>query len=185
LFGLFGVEKVSIADISRQAGVSQATIYNNFASKEALVREFVTASIDQLMARVQEVLSPNKPHWEKIADIFQFISVMMAQGKSAGNAQADLPVFNSGHSLLDDPEIKKIREEAQEKMVGLLLELVQEGQEQGQIRTDIPDDAFRVYFLAFMNIFVDPQFQQQYNKNPQLVQSLSALMIYGMNGHNL
>jgi len=42
LFSQFGVEKVSIVDIARKAGVSQATIYNNFGSKEALVREFVT-----------------------------------------------------------------------------------------------------------------------------------------------
>jgi AcrR family transcriptional regulator len=184
LFGQFGIEKVSIADISRKAGVSQATIYNNFASKEALVREFVTAAIDQLMTGVQEVLSPGKSYWEKMADIIQFISATMAQGRSPETLQMDMPVFSSGHSLLEDPEIKKIREEAQEKMVSLLLELVQEGREQGQIRTDVSDDAFRVYFLAFMNVFVDPQFQQQYTKNPRLVQSLGTLMIYGMSGDN-
>ena len=184
LFGQFGIEKVSIADISRKAGVSQATIYNNFGSKEGLVREFVTASIDQLMARVQDVLSPNKTYWEKMADIIQFISATMAQGRAPGNSQADLAVFSSGRSLLDDPEIKKIRLEAEEKMTGLLLELVREGREQGQIRTDLPDDAFRVYFLAFMNIFIDPQFQQLVAKNPQLVQSLGSLMIHGMSGLN-
>ena len=36
LFSQFGVMKVSIADIARKAGVSQATIYNHFGSKEAL-----------------------------------------------------------------------------------------------------------------------------------------------------
>jgi AcrR family transcriptional regulator len=182
LFAQFGIEKVSIADISRKAGVSQATIYNNFGSKEGLVREFVTASIDQLMTQVQEVLSPSKSYWEKMADIIQFISATMAQGRLPGNSRADLAVFSSGRSLLDDPEIKKIRAEAEEKMTGLLLQLVQEGREQGHIRTDLPDEAFRVYFLAFMNIFIDPRFQQQYDKNPRLVQSLGSLMIYGMSG---
>jgi AcrR family transcriptional regulator len=38
LFGQFGVEKVSIVDIARKAGVSQATIYNNFGSKDALAK---------------------------------------------------------------------------------------------------------------------------------------------------
>jgi AcrR family transcriptional regulator len=32
--------------IARKAGVSQATIYNNIGSKEALAREFVTAAVE-------------------------------------------------------------------------------------------------------------------------------------------
>ena len=37
LFSKFGADKVSVNDIARKAGVSQATIYNNFGSKDELV----------------------------------------------------------------------------------------------------------------------------------------------------
>jgi len=181
LFSQFGVEKVSIVDIARKAGVSQATIYNNFGSKEALVREFVTTAIDQLVNSVQAVLSPNKPYWEKMAAFLHFISEMMAQGWSS---EADVTVFSSSNDLLNDPEIKKIRDSAQEKMANLLLGLVQEGKEQGQIRADISEDAFRVYFKAFMEIFTDPHFRQLYYRDPKLAQDLGALMIYGLSGRN-
>jgi AcrR family transcriptional regulator len=181
LFSQFGVEKVSIMDIARKAGVSQATIYNNFGSKEVLVREFVNTVIDQLVNRVQEVLSPNKPYWEKMADFIQFISGMMAQGRSL---EADTPLYSSSYDLLNDPEIKKTRVSAQEKMTSLLLGLVQEGKEQGQIRSDLSEDAFRIYFKAFMDIFTDPKFRQRYYQDPKLVQNLSSLMIYGMSGQN-
>jgi AcrR family transcriptional regulator len=181
LFSQFGVEKVSIVDIARKAGVSQATIYNNFGSKEALAREFVTAVIDQLVSRVEEVLSPDRPFWEKMATFIQFISGMMSQG---GSSEGDSPIFNSSYELLNDPEIKRIREAAQEKMTNLLLRLVQEGKEQGQIRPDLSEDALRVYFKAFMDIFTDPQFRHQYYKNPRLVHDLGMLMIYGMSGRN-
>jgi AcrR family transcriptional regulator len=179
LFSQFGVEKVSIVDIARKAGVSQATIYNNFGSKEALAREFVTTVIDQLVNRVQEVLSPNKLYWEKMTTFIEFISEMMAQGRSS---EVDAAVFSSSYNLLNDPEIKKIRDSAQEKMTNLLLGLVQEGKEQGQIRSDISEDAFCVYFKAFMEIFTDPQFQHRYYKDPKLVQDLGALMIFGLSG---
>jgi AcrR family transcriptional regulator len=46
LFSQFGVDKVSIADIAHKAGVSQATIYNNFSNKESLAREFVTNAVE-------------------------------------------------------------------------------------------------------------------------------------------
>ena len=179
LFSQFGVERVSIVDIARKAGVSQATIYNNFGSKETLVREFVTTMVDQLMNRVQEVLSYDKPYWEKMAAFIHIIAEMMANGRSS---DGDVTGFTNNYALQNDPEIKKIRDSAQGRMTVLLLGLIREGKEQGQIQTDISENALLVYFKAFMDIFIDPQFQQQYYKDPKLVQDLGSLMIYGLGG---
>jgi AcrR family transcriptional regulator len=179
LFGQFGVEKVRIVDIARKAGVSQATIYNNFGSKDALAREFVTTVVDQLVNRVQEVLSHDQPYWEKMAAFIQFISGMMANGRPS---QGDGTWFAKSYDLQNDPEIKKLRESAEERMTNLLLGLVNEGKEQGQINSSLPEEAYRVYFKAFMDIFVAPQFQSQYYKDPQLVQGLGSLMIHGLGG---
>ena len=179
LFSQFGIEKVSIVDIARKAGVSQATIYNNFGSKEALVREFVTAIIDQMVNRIEEVLVPEKPFWEKVADVIQTISLMMAQGPST---DSNTSIFNINYDLLNDPDIQKIRESAQDKMTNLLLRLVHEGKEQGQIQPSLSDDTFRVYFRAFIDIFPTPQFRKQYRKDPRIVSDLGQLMINGLSG---
>jgi len=179
LFGQFGVEKVSIVDIAHKAGVSQATIYNNFGSKEALAHEFVTSVVDQLVNRVQEVLSRDQPYWDKMAVFIQFISDMMANGRSPA---ADVTRFANSINLQNDPEIKKIRDSAQERMSNTLLGLIREGKEQGQIHSSLSEDAFRVYFKAFMDIFIDPQFQHRYYTDPRLVQDLSTLMIFGLAG---
>jgi len=181
LFSQFGMERVSIVDIARKAGVSQATIYNNFGSKETLVREFVTTLVDQLMNRVQEVLSYDIPYWEKMAAFIHIIAEMLANGRSSdGNVTG----FTNNYALQNDPEIKKIRDSARGRMTVLLLGLIREGKEQGQIHSDISEDALLVYFKAFMDIFIDPQFQQQYIKNPKLVQDLGSLMIYGLGGQH-
>jgi AcrR family transcriptional regulator len=181
LFSQFGVERVSVVDIARKAGVSQATIYNNFGSKETLVREFVTTMVDQLMNRVQEVLSYDKPYWEKMAAFINIIAEMMANGRPS---EVNVTGFTNNYALQNDPEIKKIRDSAQGRMTVLLLGLMREGKEQGQIHSDISEDALLVYFKAFMDIFIDPQFQQQYYKNPKLVQDLGSLMIYGLGGQH-
>ena len=96
----------------------------------------------------------------------------------------DVTVFSSSNDLLNDPEIKKIRDSAQEKMANLLLGLVREGKEQGQIRADLTEDAFRVYFKAFMEIFTDPHIRQLYYRDPKLAQDLGSLMTYGLSGRN-
>jgi AcrR family transcriptional regulator len=181
LFSQFGVEKVSMVDIARKAGVSQATIYNNFGSKETLAREFVTTMVDQLVNRVQEVLSYKQPYWCKMAAFIQFISETMANGRPF---EGDRIGLAASSDLLNDPEIRKIRDSAQERMTNLLLGLIHEGEEQGQINLNLSEDAYRVYFKAFMNIFIDPQFQHRYYKDPKLVQDLGSLMIYGFGGQH-
>jgi len=179
LFSQFGVEKVSIVDIAQKAGVSQATIYNNFGSKEALVREFVTTVVDQLVNRVEEILTPDKLYREKMAAFLQFISEIMAHERPS---EADSTVFTSSYDLLNDPEIKKIHDTAQERMTGILLRLVQEGKQQGQVDPDLSEEALRIYFKYFMDIFTDPLLQQRYARDARLVQDLGALMIFGLSG---
>jgi len=179
LFGQFGVDKVTIADIARKAGVSQATIYNNFGSKETLAREFVTASVEDLVNRFQEILAARRSYREKMEAFFQGISGILEAGKSSS---ADTAVFTGSLDLLNDPEIKKIRAEAQEKMTGLLLGLVKEGRQQKQVNPDVSEAALRIYFKVYMDVFTHPDFQRQYHQHPGIVQELGSLMMHGLTG---
>lgn len=176
LFSQFGVDKVSIADIARKAGVSQATIYNNFGSKEALVREFVTGAVEQLVSSAQEILTPKMSFQEKMAVFIRFISEMMVSGQPSA---AERVIFSS-LDLQNDPEIKKIRTAAQEKMTGLMLGLVWEGKEQGQVNPKLSEAALRIFFAVFMDAFSSPKLLQQYYQNPGLVQELGSLMMHGL-----
>lgn len=181
LFSQFGVDKVSVADIAHKAGVSQATIYNNFGSKQALAREFVTSAVEQLMNHVQETLIPQMQYSEKMAAFIQFISEMMMKGRPTA---AENAIFASSMDLQNDPEIKKIRVEAQKKMTNLMLGLIREGRQQGQVNPDLSDDALSIYFAVFMDVFSNPELQHRYYQHPELVQELGSLMIYGLSGQH-
>lgn len=136
-------------DIARKAGVSQATIYNNFDSKDALAREFVTDAVEQLVNSVQAVLLTDKPYWEKMTEFIRFISEMMAQGKAPN---MDITAFNDHHDLLNDPDLKKVRAAAG-KDVGHVV-CSGAGREKGgpNSRRSV-EEALRLYFKAFMEIF--------------------------------
>jgi AcrR family transcriptional regulator len=179
LFSRFGVERVSVTDIARKAGVSHGTIYNNFGSKGALVREFVASVIDQLVDRVREVLAPEIPFREKMAAFLALISEMVAHEDAS---TVDATVFTGSIDLLQDPEIKRIRSAAQERMADLLLALVQEGREQGEIRPAVSDAALRIYFRAYMDLFTDTHLQHQFDHNVALVEELGTLMLHGLTG---
>ncbi len=179
LFAQFGVERVSIADIARKAGVSQATIYNNFANKEALAREFVGVAVDGLIDGIDRVLAPEMPFREKLLAFAHYIGEIIVSGRPAG---AGTTVFTSSADLQNDPEIRRIKDAAREKMTDLLLRLVAEGKAQGQVSPTLSDEALRIYFRAFMDVFIDPQLQRRYASSAALVQELGSLMIYGLVG---
>lgn len=177
LFGQFGVDKVSIAAIARKAGVSPATIYNNFGSKEALAREFVTNAVEQLVNRARDVLALKKQYRQKMAAFVDFISEIVADREPAAARSA---VFAASIDLQDDADIRKIRSEAQERMTMLLLAIIQEGKQQGQVNTDLSREALEIYFGLFMNLFTDPQLQHRFSRHPALVRQLGTLMIHGL-----
>jgi AcrR family transcriptional regulator len=179
LFSQFGVDKVSVASIARKAGVSQATIYNNFGSKDALAREFVAAAVDNLVNRVQAVLTPEKPYKDKIAAFVQFLSATTTSEHRAGAVD---PVFGGSRDLLDDPEIKKVRSAAQARMTQLMLGLIREGKQQGQVNSQLSEDALTVYFGVFMDVFISPELRRRYTQRPGLARELGELMLYGLSG---
>jgi AcrR family transcriptional regulator len=179
LFGQFGVERVSIADIARKAGVSQATIYNNFASKEVLAREFVAAVVDALVDGIEQVLAPEMPFREKLLAFANYVGEIIRSGRSL---EGSATVFTSSADLQNDPDIRRIKDAAREKMTSLLLRLVAEGKAEGKVDADLSDEALRIYFRAFMDIFIEPELQRGLGSSAGLVQELGSLMIYGLTG---
>ena len=178
LFSQFGVDRVSVSDIAKKAGVSQATIYNNFENKDALALEFVTSIVDQLVDSAEAVLAPDLPFWEKLTVFIDFIAGMPFEKTLNMNRT----VFSGSIDLQRDPKIKEIHDAAHKRMTILLLALVQDGKDQGEINQDIPEEAFEIFFKAIMGVFIDPQHQHRFGDNPQLVKDLGALMIHGLRG---
>jgi hypothetical protein len=144
-----------------------------------LAREFVAAAIEQLVARAQAALAPDLPYPAKMAALVRAISEIIAH---RGPPAIEDAVFASGLGLLDDPEIVQVREAAKERMADLLLAVVQEGREQGQIALEPSPQALRFYFKAFMDLFTDPRLQAAFAREPRIVQDLGRLMVYGLAG---
>ena len=93
-----------------------------------------------MVHRVQEILATETSFQEKIAAFIKFISEMLVTGQP-GVAEK---VLMSSLDVQNDPEIKKIRTMAEEKMTGLLLRLIQEGKEQGQVSPLLSEEALRI-----------------------------------------
>jgi hypothetical protein len=135
--------------------------------------------VEMLESCVQEIVAMEGSYLDKMAAFFQFISAMMAGGRPSASGGA---VFAGNAELQNDPEIKEIRMKAQERMSALLLGLIEEGKRQGQVNRKLSEEALRIYFALFMEIFPNAEFQRQYARHPNLVEELGELMLYGLKG---
>jgi AcrR family transcriptional regulator len=65
----FGVSKLTVDDIAREAGCSRATIYRAFSSKRALVDAAVGAAADDLTARLVDVGTTAPTFVDAVTDV--------------------------------------------------------------------------------------------------------------------
>jgi len=177
LFSQFGVERVSVQDIARKANVSHGTIYNNFGSKDTLVREYVAEMIEQLEEQTLAVLTPEMPFQEKMVALAAFFTSNAQWSNLAGGRN---PVFGASADLLNDPDIRKMREAAQERLIELLLDVVAQGKREGAVKPSLSEAALRIYFKLYMEAFTDPALVHQLRSDPEILRDLGKLMLRGL-----
>ena len=161
LFSRFGSDKVSVNDIARKAGVSQATIYNNFGSKDELVHDYRKSIVNGIAGRFREILV-----WKK-----SFIE------KFEGLLQSWIDVADRYKIEMENPD--SISQEIENS----LREFIKEGKEQGSLRTDLSEDAITTYVKFFQQgIANNPNIRDKMKRNGKYSQDLFSLFMNGIRG---
>ncbi len=130
-----GVRGASTAKIAEEVGVSEATLYRHFASREEMILAAVDAWFDGIRAFVEASEDPNAVQW--------LMNVMHAHLRHFGSHDPDLSrVFlefaaaEPGEGVAD--HMYRRQAEAHERLV----KIVEAGRRQGRIRADVdPDQA--------------------------------------------
>jgi AcrR family transcriptional regulator len=179
LFTRFGPDKVSINDIARKAGVSQATVYNNFGTKEELVHDYRKTIINAVARRFREILIWKKSWVEKFQGFLQsWIDIADRYHlETAGHGLSDNSGFhdNAGHQTSIDSINKEIE--------NTFLEFIREGKKQERLSADISDEAIMAYINFFQEgISNHPEIQNKMQRDAKISQDLISLFIYGING---
>jgi AcrR family transcriptional regulator len=175
LFRVHGFKKVSINDIASKAGVSPATIYNHFGSKEGLVRETLKQHIRNNLTRYKKIIESDRPFPDRMEAIV-FAKETIAQQYSTELIQT---------ALSDDPEIRQFLEAKYRDIAKRISDFYQEGKRQGYINPKISQEAIMLYFdilrrgiTDYAGIFTTPE------RNARLVREISSLYLYGLMDSN-
>ena len=79
LFQVHGIKKTTTNDIARKAGISPATVYNHFGSKEELVRAAVKYFLTGVAADFRNIMEGELPFLKKLEQVILYKTDMFGQ----------------------------------------------------------------------------------------------------------
>lgn len=141
VFGEKGYYNATISEIAREAGVSEATIYEYFGSKEDLLFA-IPGEITNMAVQFLEAISPYvKGAENKIrAIIYGYYNLYKDNPNYSSLVLLDL---KHNRNFMETESYQAVRRSA-----GLILEAIQEGIEEGEFREDIDPYLIRSMLLG-------------------------------------
>lgn len=170
LFMEFGVQKVSVAEIAEKASVSQVTIYNYFESKDKLSDKVLKYYVDQVWAEQEAILISDLPFDEKIKQI-TFEKSHLTDQMSDNFFQDFMKDYTTGKSYVEELYTTKA--------LPLMVNLFNEGREQGFIDPDISNEAILFYMQMFKE-YMQREDVAQYML--PITEDLTKIFFYGIVG---
>lgn len=174
LFSKQGVKTVKINDIASKAQVSPVTIYNYYGSKTVLLRQVIFKYMEEQYDFYDQLLQKDIPFPEKIESIIF---------KKQETAKSLHPEFLRS-MMSKDPEIRAFIEDFfQKKAIPMIMEIIQEGLDQGYIMPGISTRTIMYYINMFWETINKLDILTEENRCIQM--ELSTLFFYGLMGKKL
>ena len=130
VFAEKGFRQARVSDIARKAGVADGTIYLYFKNKEDILLSIFEEKMDLLLARLGEALEGAETPEERIRRFASFHFEQVRTNRAAAEVlQVELRLSNKF--------LKEYRPEKLWAYLGVFGQIVREGQEKGNFRTDI------------------------------------------------
>jgi len=148
LFHRYNYEKTSMDDIAKEARIGKGTIYYYFKSKEDILLELIEREFSQLYEELSEMLESSLSFDEKFA---KFIEVPI-EGLMK-HSTFTLEVFNRLPDMLLNRLESYIREQ-KKRMQSIVIQIFNEGKEQGVLRDDIPFEVLSNMIIRWF-LFLD------------------------------
>jgi len=171
LFWKFGMKRVSIEEICREANVSKMTYYKYFRNKNDLAMTILDIIQHEGVKKYKSIMQQNIPFEDKVKQTIQL--------KMDGTNNLSPEFLNDLH-LNGDPEVKAHFHKIYQESIQMVLNDYIEAQKRGDIRTDI-EPKFILYFLNHMIEMTDNDQLLKLYKNPQdMIMELTNFFFYGI-----
>jgi AcrR family transcriptional regulator len=162
LFARKGFEETTVEDITEAADVGKGTFFNHFPSKDHILLAFAHMQLERLHEAVEEARHSNEP----IAQFARALTERMTTepARNPGIMRVFLLAF------LSNSEVRQEMKQLHANVLDLHTQIVQIGQERGEIRGDLPATSIALVFrqlifgtLLIWSLYGDDSLQSRLN----------------------
>lgn len=138
LFARKGFAETTVEDITNAADVGKGTFFNYFPSKEHIFLAFAEMQLERLRLAVEEARHTRQP-------MIKFVRSLTARLTMEPARNPEL-IRVSLQAFLSDSEVRHAMQNLHARILELHTQMVQIGQERGEIRNDLPASAIALVF---------------------------------------
>lgn len=171
LFWKYGVKRVTIEEICKEAGVSKMTFYKFFPNKIELAKTIFEDVYEKSLKRFKDTISSDIPFQDKVKEM---IAIKMDGSKDV-SVEFLNDIYKNPELGLLDYTIKR-----QNESLGLFEAFLNDAQKQGFIRKEIKIDFVFYWIQQMSHIMEDEKLIAKYDHPQDLVKELMNFMFYGL-----
>lgn len=151
-----GIENLTIDEVAKKANVGKTSIFKYFGSKENLIHEVFTHSMEEMGTKAKQIMAENAPFEETL--------IAMSQNKidylEKINKQFYLDLMNY-FTEKGDSGFTRMMEEYTKQSFGIMLDLFHRGRKEGKVDLKYSDEFLMLYFQAILEGISNPQIYEK------------------------
>jgi len=171
LFYRYGIKKVSVEEICKEAGISKATFYKYFKNKVDLALFILREIFDNAWKEYCDIVNSNDPFNMKMEKIIKWKGEMM----NIFSQDFIKELVNSDVKEIRDYINQEIQKSYRESKNFYLL-----GKKEGYIREDVDIDFLFSVFSKTYDLFADEELTKKYQSPGVLFEQIVKLIMYGI-----
>jgi AcrR family transcriptional regulator len=169
LFFKYGVRRVTVEEICKNAGVSKMTCYKYFTDKWDIARTMLDGIVDQGMIAFHDMMEEDGPFAAKVQGmLMQTTSQIHAVGQ---------PFLED--MMQDDSPLNSYFRDMQKKTRDLSMNFFMQAQKQGHISSDVKMPVLMFMLDHLSDLLNHPDFVQIMPDIQQRASELAAFLFYG------
>ncbi len=168
LFGQYGYNKVTIAEIARKASVSQVSIYNFFENKENLKQVLLKNLVNDSFLEIKQILGSHNSIKLKLEKLI----VLKI------NFFKELFYHFFPKYIETNVDEDQAADEINKKIENQIYNLIEEGKKQGELNVSASPKVIGTFLEILQYYFLNnPNAAAKFDKNPELAKELPSLIL--------
>ena len=171
LFWKYGIKRVTIEEISKEAGVSKMTFYKFFSNKMEFAKTILEVEVEESLKKFEQVIHGDLSFTEKVKQML----ILKLEGTKGISIEFISDIYKN-------PEmgLQQVIEKQKQKSLGLFVDFLTDSQKKGLIRKDIKIDFILYYLNQMLQMFDDKQLVSKYDHPHDLIMEAMNFLFYGL-----